>query len=57
VVIGFAFQAVFDVRKPAIKAALGRIEALPQPLKASRNGDGDIIGVLVNDTLDEFQVF
>ena len=48
---------VLDFREAGIEAGFGGIYALLQSLEASGDGDGNVVAVLVDDTLDEFEVF
>ena len=53
---GSRFELVLYIRDAVVEARFRRIEAFFQALEAASDGDGDVVGVLVNNGLDLFEV-
>jgi hypothetical protein len=51
------FDSVFHIRDSAVDARFHLVYAILHSLEATSYGDGDIVAVLVNETLDLFEVF
>ena len=48
---------VFDFGETGINARLGGVNPFLKPLKRATDGHGDVVAVLVDDTLNQFEVF
>lgn len=55
-VISHLRNEVVDLCETTVETRLGRVYALLQSLEASGDRDSDVVAVLVDDTLDEFEV-
>jgi hypothetical protein len=48
---------VLNIGEPRIEARFGCVYAFFQPLERAGDGNCDVVAVLVNETLDTFEVF
>ena len=56
-ILAAGLDLVLKVGEAGINPALGGVYPLLQPLERAGDGYGDFVAVLVDDTLNEFEVF
>jgi hypothetical protein len=56
-ILSARLNLVFDFSETGINARLGGVNPFLKPLKRATDGHGDVVAVLVDDTLNQFEVF
>ena len=56
-ILSARLNLVFDFGATGIDARFGGVNPLLKPLKRAPDGHGDVVAILVDDTLNQFEVF
>ena len=56
-ILSARLNLVFDFGETGIDARFGGVNPFLKPLKRAPDGHGDVVAILVDDTLNQFEVF